>query len=148
MNVYESMYSIMTCLGWDAAADPWHIRQHEQECFSYTTMLLHLCISCIHYLIKHNTKYRTATDDPARLPAQLAGRWGQMDWIVRATLMCTEDEFMDEIQIKVLRVFLLAIRAHLYAFALRFLFLKKPRNLLQNLQFVTVHWKGERRKTR
>jgi hypothetical protein len=32
-------------------------------------------------------------------------------------------EFLDEIQTKVLRVFLLAIHSHLYSFALRFLFL-------------------------
>jgi hypothetical protein len=36
----------------------------------------------------------------------------------------TEAEFLDEIQTKVLRVFLLAIRSHLYSFALRFLFLQ------------------------
>jgi hypothetical protein len=33
-------------------------------------------------------------------------------------------EFLDEIQTKVLRVFLLAIRSHLYSFALRFLLLQ------------------------
>ncbi len=36
----------------------------------------------------------------------------------------TEAEFLEEIQIKVLRVFLLAIQCHLYSFALRFLFLQ------------------------
>ncbi len=60
-----------------------------------------------------------------------------------------EAEFLDEIQTKVLRVFLLAIHSHLYSFALRFIFLQthatsslflqttqpvmyffKPRNLL------------------
>jgi hypothetical protein len=35
-----------------------------------------------------------------------------------------EAEFLDEIQTKGLRVFLLAIHSHLYSFALRFLFLK------------------------
>jgi hypothetical protein len=35
----------------------------------------------------------------------------------------TEAEFLDEIQTKFLRVFLLAIYSHLYRFALRFLFL-------------------------
>jgi hypothetical protein len=37
---------------------------------------------------------------------------------------CTEAEFLDEIQKKVLRVFLLTIQSHLYSFALRFLFLQ------------------------
>ncbi len=41
----------------------------------------------------------------------------------------------DDIQTKVLRVFLLAIHRHLYSFALRFLFLSKSRNLLQFSQF-------------
>jgi hypothetical protein len=36
----------------------------------------------------------------------------------------TETEFLDEIQTKVLRAFLLAIHSHLYSFALRFLFLE------------------------
>ncbi len=36
----------------------------------------------------------------------------------------TEAEFLDEIQTKVWRVFLLAIHSHLYNFALRFLFLQ------------------------
>ncbi len=36
----------------------------------------------------------------------------------------TEAEFMDEIQTKVLIVFLLVIHSHLYSFALRFLFLQ------------------------
>ncbi len=35
-----------------------------------------------------------------------------------------EAEFMDEIQTKVLRVFLLTIHSHLYSFALRFIFLQ------------------------
>jgi hypothetical protein len=36
----------------------------------------------------------------------------------------TEAEFLDAIQTKVLKVFLLAIHSHLYSFALRFLFLQ------------------------
>ncbi len=36
----------------------------------------------------------------------------------------TETEFLDEIQTKILRVFLLAIHSHLYSFALRFQFLQ------------------------
>jgi hypothetical protein len=35
-----------------------------------------------------------------------------------------EAEFLDEIQTKILRVFLLVIHIHLYSFALRFLFLQ------------------------
>jgi hypothetical protein len=38
--------------------------------------------------------------------------------------MRTDAEFLDKIQTKVLRVFLLAIKIHLYSFALRFLFLQ------------------------
>ncbi len=38
--------------------------------------------------------------------------------------MCAEAEFLDEIQTKVLRVFLFAIHSHLYSFALRFLFIQ------------------------
>ncbi len=41
-----------------------------------------------------------------------------------AKLHYTEVEFFDEIQTKVLRVFLLAIHYQLYRFALRFLFLQ------------------------
>jgi hypothetical protein len=36
----------------------------------------------------------------------------------------SEAEFLDEIQTKVLRVFLLTIHSHLYSFALRVIFLK------------------------
>jgi hypothetical protein len=36
----------------------------------------------------------------------------------------TEATFLDEIQKKILKVFLLAIQSHLYSFALRFLFLQ------------------------
>jgi hypothetical protein len=39
-------------------------------------------------------------------------------------MACTEAEFLDEIQTKVSRVFLLAIHRHLYSFALRFIFLQ------------------------
>jgi hypothetical protein len=40
------------------------------------------------------------------------------------TTIGTEAEFLDEIQIKILRVFLLVIQSHLYSFALRFLLLQ------------------------
>jgi hypothetical protein len=46
-----------------------------------------------------------------------------------------EGVFLDEIQTKVLRVFLFAIHSHLYSFALRFLFFK----LMQPLAVSTVH---------
>jgi hypothetical protein len=39
-------------------------------------------------------------------------------------LLRTEAEFLDEIQTKVLKVFLLAIQSDLYSFALKFLFLQ------------------------
>jgi hypothetical protein len=51
-----------------------------------------------------------------------------------------EAEFWDEIQTKVLRVFLFAIHSHLYRFALRFLF-------LQTHATSYSFCKGERRKT-
>jgi hypothetical protein len=38
----------------------------------------------------------------------------------------SESEFLDEIQTKVLRVFLLALHSHLYRFALRFFKLTQP----------------------
>ena len=38
--------------------------------------------------------------------------------------MCTEAVFLDEIQRKVFRDFLLAIQSHFYSFALKFLFLQ------------------------
>jgi hypothetical protein len=39
-------------------------------------------------------------------------------------MVIPEAEFFDEIQTKVLRVFLLDIHSHLYSFALKFLFLQ------------------------
>jgi hypothetical protein len=41
--------------------------------------------------------------------------------------VCTEAKFLDKIQTKVLRVFLLAIHSHLESFALRFLFLQNTK---------------------
>jgi hypothetical protein len=58
----------------------------------------------------------------------------------------TEAEFLDEIQTKVLRVFLIAIHSHLYIFALRFLFLKTHEtsyNFYVQLLY-TVKEKGEK----
>jgi hypothetical protein len=46
-----------------------------------------------------------------------------------------EAEFLDEIQTKVLRVFLLAIHSHLYSFALRFLFLQTHATIPSSLWF-------------
>ncbi len=48
---------------------------------------------------------------------------------------------------KVLRVFLLAIHSHLYSFALRFIFLQTHATSYIFYSSVTVHCKGERRKT-
>ncbi len=59
---------------------------------------------------------------------------------------CTEAEFLDGIQTKVLRVFLLAIHSHLYSFALRYLFLQTHTTSYVKLMY-SVHCKGERRKT-
>ncbi len=69
----------------------------------------------------------------------------------------TEAEFLDEIQTKVLRVFLLAIHSHLICIALGFLFLHtQPTTYvyLQThatfyvfLQFSYCKLEGERRKT-
>jgi hypothetical protein len=60
----------------------------------------------------------------------------------------SEAEFLDEIQTKVLRAFVLAIHSHLYSFALRFLFFQLRLSLTYLYSTVdTVHCKGERRKT-
>ncbi len=53
-----------------------------------------------------------------------------------------EAEFLDEIQTRVLRLFLLAIHWHLYSFALRFLFLPTPATSYSFYSSVTVHFKG------
>jgi hypothetical protein len=53
----------------------------------------------------------------------------------------------EEIQTKVLGVFLLAIHSHLYSFALRFLILRTHTSSYSFYSPVTVHCKGERRKT-
>jgi hypothetical protein len=59
-----------------------------------------------------------------------------------------EAEFLDEIQTKVLRVFLLAIQSPLFcSFALRFLFLQTHEIAYSFYSSVTVHCKGKRRKT-
>ncbi len=57
---------------------------------------------------------------------------------------CTEAEFLDKIQTK---VFLLAIHSHLYRFALRYLFLQTHATSYSFHSSITVHCKGERRKT-
>ncbi len=59
---------------------------------------------------------------------------------------CTEAQFLDEIQTKVLRVFLPAIHRHLFNFALRFLFLQTNATSYSFYSSVTAHCKGERRK--
>jgi hypothetical protein len=59
----------------------------------------------------------------------------------------TEAEFLEEIQTKVLRVFLLAIHSLLYSCALRLLFLQTHATSYSFYNSATVHCKGERRKT-
>jgi hypothetical protein len=59
----------------------------------------------------------------------------------------TKAVFLDEIQTKVLRVFLLAIHSHLYIFPWDFYFLKTHETSYSFCSSVTVHCKGERRKT-
>ncbi len=46
-----------------------------------------------------------------------------------------EAEFLDEIQTKVFRVFLLAVNSHIYSFALRYLFLQTQATSYILLQF-------------
>jgi hypothetical protein len=46
------------------------------------------------------------------------------EYVLSRGFYSTEAKFLDEIQTKVLRVFLLAILSHLYSFALRFIFLQ------------------------
>jgi hypothetical protein len=57
-----------------------------------------------------------------------------------------EAEFSDEVQTKVLRVFLLAIHSHLYSFALRFLFLQTDASSYSfyNALLYTVKQKGKK----
>ncbi len=58
-----------------------------------------------------------------------------------------EAEFLDEIQTKVLKAFLLAIQSHLNSFALKFLFLKTHATSYSFYSSATVHCKRESRKT-
>jgi hypothetical protein len=51
----------------------------------------------------------------------------------------TEAQFLDEIKLKVSRVFLLAIHRHLYSFALRFLFLQTHATSYSFYSSVTVY---------
>ncbi len=59
--------------------------------------------------------------------------------------MSSEAEFLDQIQTKVFRAFLLAIHSHLYSFALRYLFLQTHAtsySFYSELLYC-VHYKGE-----
>ncbi len=56
-----------------------------------------------------------------------------------STKECPEDEFWDEIQTKILRVFLLAIHIHLYSLALRFIFLQTHATSYSFYISVTAH---------
>ncbi len=57
--------------------------------------------------------------------------------VMHNSFSCTysEDELLDEVQTKVIKVFLLALHSHLYSLALSFLFSSHSRNFLQFLQF-------------
>ncbi len=61
----------------------------------------------------------------------------------------SEAEFLDDVQKKALRIFLLAIHSLFNGFALRFLFLQTHSTSYTCSYYisVTVHCKGERRKT-
>jgi hypothetical protein len=64
------------------------------------------------------------------------------DGSVGVILVSSEAEFLDEIQTKVLKVFLLAIHSHLYSFSLRFIFLQahetSPIFLQTNASYVFI----------
>ncbi len=66
-----------------------------------------------------------------------------VDW--QLPVSYSEAEFLDEIQMKVLSVFLLAIHSRLYSIALRFHF--KLTQLLTVFTVHIVHCQGERKKT-
>jgi hypothetical protein len=67
------------------------------------------------------------------------------------TKLCSEAEFLEEIQTKVLTVFLLAIQSHLDSFALRFLFLQTHATSFSFyctlLCTVQEKWKSDRNRT-
>ncbi len=64
------------------------------------------------------------------------------------TLNCgPEAEFLDEIQTKVLKVFLLSMHSHFYSFSLRFQFLQTHATFYSFYSSVTAYCKRERRKT-
>jgi hypothetical protein len=74
-----------------------------------------------------------------------SGRQGRKDQ--GAYIQYPEAEFLDEIQAKVFRVFLLAIHTHLYSFALRFIFPQTHATSYSFYSSVNVHCKVERRET-
>ncbi len=63
------------------------------------------------------------------------------------TYLYTEAEFLEEIQTKVVRVFILAIHSHRCRFAVGFLFLQTHATSYSFYSYATEHCKGERRKT-
>jgi hypothetical protein len=72
----------------------------------------------------------------------------QNPWVKRmCPQACTKAKFWDEIQTKLLRVFLLAIHSHLYGFDLRFLVLQTHATSYSFYSSVNVHCTGERRIT-
>jgi hypothetical protein len=70
--------------------------------------------------------------------------WIQGNWLQNKTV-APEAEFLDEIQTKVFRVFLLVIHSHLYNFALYFF--KLTQSLTVSRVPLLVQCKGEKRKT-
>ncbi len=56
---------------------------------------------------------------------------------------CPEAEFLDEIQTKTLRVFILAIHSHLCSFALRFIFLQTHATSSSFYSSFTIHKRKE-----
>ncbi len=61
-------------------------------------------------------------------------------------LMVQDADFLEEIQTKVWRVFLLVIHSHLYSLAMRFLFFQTHATSYSFYICITLHCKGERMK--
>ncbi len=83
-------------------------------------------------------------------PFGISGSWPPSLYIQLLTMpwgRILNSEFWNEIQTKVLRVFLLAMHSHLYSFALRFLFLETHATSYSFYSSFTAHCKGEKRKT-
>jgi hypothetical protein len=103
---------------------------------------------------KHLVLFLRRTVRVRFLTLMFTTRWanGSLFEVPKQEILChvsfyqSEAEFLDEIQTNVMRVFILAIHSHLYSFALRFQFFKLTQPPTVSTA-VTVHCKGERRKT-